>query len=79
MLKFRADWRIIKMQRYYRSRADLGKRAGIRGSSATRFASLPIYSRDLLRKFWRAILFLRQEVQIAQKARYIDATTKSLT
>ena len=34
------------------------------------------YSRDLLGKFWSAILFLRQEVQIAK---YIDATTKLLT
>ena len=69
------------MRRYYRGRVDRGKRAGIRGSSAIRFASLPIYlakfySRDLLETFWRAILFLQQEVQIA---RYIDATTKSLT
>ena len=40
-------------------------------------AYLPkFYSRDFLGTFWRAILFFRQEVQIA---RYIDATTKSLT
>ena len=30
------------MRRYQRSRADLVKRAGIRGTSATQFASLPI-------------------------------------
>ena len=47
---------LIKIRRYYRRRADLGKRAGIRGSSATQFASLTIWPRHrhLFGKFWRA-------------------------
>ena len=71
---------IIKMRRYYQSRADLGT------SGCSWLVSDPVreldhppevYSRwDLLGTFWQAILFLRQEEQIA---RYIDATIKSLT
>lgn len=47
---------LINIRRYYRSRANLGKRAGIRGSSATRFASLPISAQILFPGFIRKIL-----------------------
>lgn len=49
-------WRAVAYQYTAISRANLGKRAGIRGSSATRFASLPISAQILFPGFIRKIL-----------------------